>query len=113
MQNACGADPFNNLWDDGTFVAGSGEAPKVDYAAHAAALGAHSEYVSSLEGLKPALERAIAADTTALVAIDTNAVESTGGGTWWQVGIPEVSERKEVLSAREEWQESGRKEQAF
>ncbi len=111
LQNACGADPFNNLWDDGTLVAD--EAPKVDFAAHAAALGARAESVASLDELKPALLRAVQADRTSLVSIDTNAVESTGGGSWWQVGIPEVSERGEVLAAREEWQESGRDKQAF
>lgn len=111
LQSACGEEPFNNLWDDGTHVAAV--APKVDFAAHAASLGATGEYVSSLEELEPALKRAIASPKTALVAIDTNAVESTGGGSWWQVGIPEVSGKQEVLDARKEWQESGRKQQAF
>ena len=111
LQSACGADPFNNLWDDGTHV--QGEAPKVDFAAHAAALGAMAENVSSLSELKPALQRAIAADKTAVVSIDTNAVESMGGGSWWQVGIPEVSSLETVLDARSQWQDAGKKDQAY
>ena len=89
------------------------EAPKVDFAAHAASLGAVAEHVSSLSELKPALQRAIEAEKTAVVSIDTNAVESMGGGSWWQVGIPEVSTQEKVLDARSQWQDAGRKDQAY
>lgn len=111
LQNACGADPFNNLWDDGTLV--SGEAPKIDFAAHAASLGADSENVTTLEELKAALERAKASSKTYCVAIDTNAVESLGGGSWWQVGIPDVSDNETVTQAKAQWQDGGRKTQAY
>ncbi len=111
LQNGCGADPFNNLWDDG--MADMADYPKIDFAAHATAMGATSEHVENLSDLAAALKRAKASDKTYCIAIDTNAVDSTGGGSWWQVGIPEVSSRKSVLKAKADWQDSGKKDQAF
>ncbi len=111
LQGACGQEAFNNLLDDGT--ASERPYPKVDFAAHAAALGAASEHVGSLAELPEALARAKAAERTAVVCIDTNAVDSTGGGTWWQVGIPAVSTRDEVVDARRDWQDANRSKQAY
>ena len=111
LQGACGGEPFNNLLDDGTLS--SGDIPKVDFAAHAASMGAIGESVASLEELAAALERAKKADRTTCIAIDTNAVDSMGGGTWWQVGIPEVSEKPAVGKAKSNWQDNGRKQQAY
>ncbi len=111
LQNACGADPFNNLLDDGVLV--EEPIPQIDFAAHAAAMGAASESVSTLEELAAALERAKQSDRTYCVAISTNAVDSTGGGSWWQVGIPEVSSKASVVKARAEWQDKGRSGQAY
>ena len=111
LQGACGQAPFNNLLDDGT--AAEVPYPKVDFAAHAASLGAHAEHVDSLEGLRDALVRSREADTTVCISIDTNAVDSTGGGSWWQVGIPEVSGREAVTEARRGWQDANRDRQAY
>ena len=36
-----------------------------------------------------------------------------GGGSWWQVGIPEVSSLETVLDARSQWQDAGKKDQAY
>ncbi len=111
LQNACGADPFNNLWDDGT--AQEAGFPKIDFAAHAKAMGAASEHVASLGELADALERAKQSDNTYCIAIDTNAVDSTGGGSWWQVGLPEVSKNEKVLESKANWQDSGKADQAY
>lgn len=109
LQSGCGQAPFNNLLDDGT----EGSTPKIDFAAHARSLGAVSEQVPSLADLPAALERARACDQTYCIAIDTNAVDSTDGGSWWQVGIPEASPRESVNEARRDWQDSGKGEQPF
>ena len=109
LQSGCGQEPFNNLLDDGT----AGTTPKIDFAAHARSMGAVSEQVPSLAELPAALERARACDQTYCIAIDTNAVDSTEGGSWWQVGIPEVSIRESVSDARRDWQDSGKGEQPF
>jgi len=111
LQGATGQEAFNNLLDDGT--AAETPYPKVDFAAHAASLGAVSEQVDSLDGLAAALQRARESRSTYCIAIDTNAVDSTDGGSWWQVGIPEVSVRESVTDARRDWQDAHRDGQAF
>lgn len=111
LQNACGAEPFNNLWDDGTEQVDG--FPKIDFAAHAAAMGASAEHVASLAELPAALERAKQSENSYCVSIDTNAVDSTGGGSWWQVGIPAVSSRESVMSAKANWQDSAKGSQAY
>ena len=78
-----------------------GDPPQIDFAAHAASLGAVSEKVSGIAELERALERAKAAAGTYVIVIDTDAAVSTAeGGAWWEVAVPEVSQRREVKSAR-------------
>ncbi|AJQ97378.1 3D-(3,5/4)-trihydroxycyclohexane-1,2-dione acylhydrolase (decyclizing) [Gynuella sunshinyii] len=99
LQNACGGAPFNNLLDD--CLSTENGAPKTDFAAHAAALGARSEQVHNITELEAALERAKASDISYVIAIDTDAITvASEGGAWWDVAIPEVSPREEVQQAR-------------
>ena len=60
LQQACGGAPFNNLFDD--CVQGPDGAPRIDFAAHAASLGALAENVKTIPELEAALARARAAD---------------------------------------------------
>jgi 3D-(3,5/4)-trihydroxycyclohexane-1,2-dione acylhydrolase (decyclizing) len=75
---------------------------RVDFAKHAASLGAVSEKVSGIEELQAAFLRAKAADRSYVIVIDTHPYEWTEGGAWWEVGVPEVSNREQVLVARAE-----------
>jgi 3D-(3,5/4)-trihydroxycyclohexane-1,2-dione acylhydrolase (decyclizing) len=102
LQQACGGAPFNNLLRD----AKSGEdgPPDIDFAGHAAALGARSERVSDIAQLENALYRARSANRTTVIAIETDPDVSTeSGGAWWDVAVPEVSEREEVCQAFEQY----------
>lgn len=97
LQRATGGAPFNNLLADSRHVA----LPGIDFAAHAASLGAIAERVRGIGEFERALERARAAERTFVVVIETDPAASTGeGGAWWEVGVPEVSERAEVRAAR-------------
>lgn len=98
LQTNQGGVPFNNLLADAKIV----EEVRVDYAAHAAAMGCISETVTSIAELEAAFERARAADRTYVIAMQTHAYEWTEGGSYWEVGVPEVSNRPEVLAARAE-----------
>jgi 3D-(3,5/4)-trihydroxycyclohexane-1,2-dione acylhydrolase (decyclizing) len=94
LQQACGGAAFNNLLGP--------EAPAVDFAAHARSLGAHAEQVKTVPDLEGALDRARRVDRTAVVVIETDPGKPfTGGGAWWDVPVPEVSDRPEVRAARE------------
>ncbi|MGF1594307.1 MAG: 3D-(3,5/4)-trihydroxycyclohexane-1,2-dione acylhydrolase (decyclizing) [Kiloniellaceae bacterium] len=96
LQQATGGEGFNNLLVE--------SAPRIDFAAHAAALGASAEKVSGLAELEAAVARARAAVRTSVIVIDTDpAVSTAAGGTWWDVAVPEVSERAEVRKARENY----------
>jgi 3D-(3,5/4)-trihydroxycyclohexane-1,2-dione acylhydrolase (decyclizing) len=99
LQQFCGGPGFNNLLDD--CLTGDNGAPKTDFAAHAKALGAQAENVNNITELSAALERAKAASSTYVIALDTDPLAATEeGGAWWDVAVPEVSERQEVRDAR-------------
>jgi 3D-(3,5/4)-trihydroxycyclohexane-1,2-dione acylhydrolase (decyclizing) len=97
LQRATGSESFNNLLEHTRHAA----LPAIDFRAHAASLGALAEKAASLAELEDALRRARAAERTTVVVIDTDPRAATeAGGHWWDVAVPEVSERAEVRAAR-------------
>ncbi|MGR4070318.1 3D-(3,5/4)-trihydroxycyclohexane-1,2-dione acylhydrolase (decyclizing) [Billgrantia sp. C5P2] len=98
LQQATGGAGFNNLLADCRSVPEG--APKTDFAAHARALGCRAESVRGIAGLEQALVRARQASGTYVIALDTDPLPSTEeGGAWWDVAVPEVSEREQVRQA--------------
>ena len=109
LQQAVGGVPFNNLFDD--CAQGPHGIPRIDFAAHAASMGALAENVRTIAELEAALQRARAADRTYVVCIETDPAHTTDeGGCWWEVAVPEVSERAEVRRAREQYVEGKEKQ---
>ncbi|MDR5732384.1 3D-(3,5/4)-trihydroxycyclohexane-1,2-dione acylhydrolase (decyclizing) [Caballeronia sp. LZ025] len=103
LQQACGGAPFNNLLDDCKH--GSLGIPTIDFAMHARSMGALAEHVASIDELQAAMKRARAADRSYLISIDTDPARITEeGGWWWEVAVPEVSDRDAVVSARAEYE---------
>jgi 3D-(3,5/4)-trihydroxycyclohexane-1,2-dione acylhydrolase (decyclizing) len=97
LQAGTGGRPFNNLLAD----ARQAVVPNIDFAAHAASMGATSEKVSGIAELEAALGRAAASPNSYVIVIDTDPMISTqAGGHWWDVAVPEVSDRAEVRAAR-------------
>jgi 3D-(3,5/4)-trihydroxycyclohexane-1,2-dione acylhydrolase (decyclizing) len=68
------------------------------------------ERAATLAELEAAFARAKEAETTTVILIRTDPYTWTGGDAWWDVGVPEVSERPEVRLARAE-HEAERKRQ--
>lgn len=100
LQRATGGESFNNLLKDARHEA----MPEIDFAAHAAALGAKAEKVSSITQLERALKKARGSDRTTVLVIETDPLLSTeAGGAWWDVAVPEISSRKQVRSAHEQY----------
>ena len=111
LQQACGGAPFNNLFADA--VQGGSGAPMIDFAAHAASLGALSENVTTIPELEAALRRARAAERTYVVCIETDPNRTTEeGGWWWEVAVPEVSDRESVRKARAAYEDGKRQQKA-
>jgi 3D-(3,5/4)-trihydroxycyclohexane-1,2-dione acylhydrolase (decyclizing) len=102
LQMATGGANFNNLLKDSRHEV----LPDVDFAAHAASLGAIAEKVASIAELETALAKAKKNDKTTVLVIDTDPLVSTdAGGHWWDVAVPEVSTRREVNAARKAYEE--------
>jgi 3D-(3,5/4)-trihydroxycyclohexane-1,2-dione acylhydrolase (decyclizing) len=93
-----GGVPFNNLLED----CKGDQGVRVDFAQLAAAQGCTAETVTSVAELESAMERARASDRTYVIALRTHPYSWTEGGTYWEVGVPEVSTRSEVVAARDE-----------
>jgi 3D-(3,5/4)-trihydroxycyclohexane-1,2-dione acylhydrolase (decyclizing) len=97
LQRGTGGESFNNLLQDTRHQT----LPEIDFARHAASLGAVAEKVSGIVKLERALKKSRDNDRTTVLVIDTDPLESTdAGGTWWDVAVPEVSKRKQVRDAR-------------
>ncbi|WP_419926063.1 3D-(3,5/4)-trihydroxycyclohexane-1,2-dione acylhydrolase (decyclizing) [Candidatus Poriferisocius sp.] len=96
LQLAQGGVPFNNLIADSRVQ----EATAVDFAAHAESMGCEAETVTSIAELEAAFGRARASDRTYVIALNTNAYRWTEGGSFWEVGVPEVSASPDVRAAR-------------
>jgi len=110
LQQATGNRRFNNLLEDCLTVEGG--APKTDFAAHAAALGANSEKVASLDELEAAMQRAKASERSYVIALDTDPFATSDGGYWWDVAIPEVSDNESVRKQFQAYLES-KKQQPY
>jgi 3D-(3,5/4)-trihydroxycyclohexane-1,2-dione acylhydrolase (decyclizing) len=97
LQLATGGESFNNLLDTARHV----EPAAIDFAAHAAAMGAIAEKVDGVAGLEEAMARARRSPRSHVIVIDTDPLATTeAGGHWWDVAVPEVSKRDEVRAAR-------------
>jgi 3D-(3,5/4)-trihydroxycyclohexane-1,2-dione acylhydrolase (decyclizing) len=97
LQMATGGAEFNNLLDHTLHV----RASAIDFAAHAASMGATSVRAGSIAELEGALAKRHGMQGPYVIVIDTDPYPSTPhGGTWWDVGVPEVSERPAVTAAR-------------
>jgi 3D-(3,5/4)-trihydroxycyclohexane-1,2-dione acylhydrolase (decyclizing) len=103
LQMATGGANFNNLLRDTHHVA----LPAIDFAGHAASMGAVTRKVSSIGELESALKEMAAEERTTVIVIDTDPLVTTDeGGHWWDVAVPEVSERAEVLAARKGYEKA-------
>jgi 3D-(3,5/4)-trihydroxycyclohexane-1,2-dione acylhydrolase (decyclizing) len=95
LQAATGGASFNNLRS----------ADHIDLVAHARSLGALASRVGNVAGLADALAAARRAERTSVLVIETDpAAATSAGGYWWDVPVPEVSERAEVQAARERYE---------
>ena len=98
LQMGTGGKSFNNLLDTARHTVPS----DIDFTAHAGSMGAVSEKAGNLDELEQAMARARASDRSYVIVIDTDPLPSTdAGGHWWDVAVPEVSDRAEVQTARE------------
>jgi len=103
LQRGNGAEAFNNMYGQSRSLLE--QPPRVDFASHAASLGAAVLSVDDLAGLRAAYAKArehARAGSPAVVVIRTHPSSWTDAGAWWEVGVPQVSSREAVTEARSE-----------
>jgi len=70
-------------------------------------MGAVTCKVSSIAELEIALKETAGEDRTTVIVIDTDPLITTDeGGHWWDVAVPEVSERSKVNEARKGYEKA-------
>jgi len=106
LQVGQGGNPYNNFIADSNIV----EEVRVNFAAHAEAMGCITEKVDSVQQLEAAFLRSRKADRTYVISLETHPNSWTEGGSYWEVGVPEVSPRPQVNKARAEM-DAGRADQ--
>lgn len=107
LQKHTGGAPFNNLLDDSYHVNPSA----IDFVAHAASMGARAVKAGSVAELEAKITAMRGGQVPSVIVIDTDPMPSTAaGGTWWEVGVPEVSTRAEVRAAREKFETAKEKQ---
>jgi len=103
LQKATGGAPFNNLLADSYHV----NPADLDFVAHARSMGAHAVKAGTIAELEAAIVDAKSATIPTVIVIDTDPAPGTGaGGTWWEVAVPEVSDRPEVNEARKAYEDA-------
>ena len=96
-----GGKEFNCLFE-------SSKAPNLSYvnfAEHAASMGAKSEHVSSISELEEAFKRAKKSDVTYVISIKTHSYQWLDGSAYWEsptLEIPTTKENEEALKMHKE-----------
>ena len=102
LQMGTGGAEFNNLYAHANIEV----QPRIDFAAHAASMGARAVKVGSIAELESALATRDGAKGPVVIVIDTDPYPSTPhGGSWWEVAVPEVSVRSQVTDARAKYEQ--------
>ncbi|MDE0851258.1 3D-(3,5/4)-trihydroxycyclohexane-1,2-dione acylhydrolase (decyclizing) [Yoonia sp.] len=109
LQNNTGNESFNNLIADTPTAVNQ---VRVDFEAHARAMGANAETVSSPAELAEAFVRAKAATNTSVIVMNVDPYEgwTTEGHTWWEVGTPHITTSDKVRDAHVDWESSRSKQ---
>jgi 3D-(3,5/4)-trihydroxycyclohexane-1,2-dione acylhydrolase (decyclizing) len=114
LSRSCGNDGLGTSYRYRSGDKYDGEPLPVDFVANAASLGAWARRARTREELREALKEGRKQSRTTVVVVETAYDERVPGyESWWDVAIPEVSERESVQSARKKYEEARKKERIF
>lgn len=106
LQTATGGAEFNNLLDHSLHKTTA----QIDFVKHAESMGATAVKALDILELENALQDAKSRTGVSVIVIETDPYSSTPvGGAWWDVVVPEVSNRAEVREKRKLYEESLKK----
>ena len=99
LQRATAGETHNNLLKDSF-----SDDARIDFVAHARALGADAFKVDGVAALEAAVAKAKGAKRTTVIVIETDPQSGTAeGGAWWNVPVAEVSGDARVREAHAAW----------
>ncbi|HWT94714.1 MAG TPA: 3D-(3,5/4)-trihydroxycyclohexane-1,2-dione acylhydrolase (decyclizing) [Solirubrobacteraceae bacterium] len=110
------ADGHASLLDaaDGAALATPAEPLPVDLAANVESLGVPVTRVDDIDGLRAALEASRSAAGPVAIHVEVDRFAGVGGyESWWDVPVAAVSERPEVVAARERYEHDRRAQRAY
>ncbi len=96
-----GGKEFNCLFNSSNIQ----NSKEINFAQHAASMGAQSEHVSSISELEEAFKRAKQSDVTYVISIKTHSYEWLEGSAYWEsptLEIPTSKENEEALKLHKE-----------
>jgi 3D-(3,5/4)-trihydroxycyclohexane-1,2-dione acylhydrolase (decyclizing) len=106
LQTATGGAEFNNLLDHSLHKTTA----KIDFVKHAESMGATAFKALNIRELENALQDAKSGTGVSVFVIETDPYPFTPfGGAWWDVVVPEVSNRAEVREKRKLYEDSLKK----
>jgi 3D-(3,5/4)-trihydroxycyclohexane-1,2-dione acylhydrolase (decyclizing) len=94
LQTGHGAASFR------TMLTENPQAARVDFVAHAASMGAESHRVSTATELAEKIRQTRGSKKVIVIVIETAPTIWTEGGAFWEVGVPEISEKVPINDAR-------------
>lgn len=104
LQQACGGAEFNNMYVDCNIEA----QPMINYVAHAGAMGAYAVKAPDVLALEAEIIAARTRNIPTVIVIETSAKNgpgpvpnTSGGGAWWDVAVPQTGGPERLEEARE------------
>jgi len=114
LSRSCGNDGMGTSYRYRCGEKYQGEILPVDFVANGASLGAWAMRARTREELAEALKEGRKQKRTSVVVVETSYDDRVPGyESWWDVAIPEVSEREPVRAARKNYEEARKKERIF
>lgn len=109
LQQVCGGAEFNNMYVDCNIE----DQPVIDYVAHAGSMGAHAVKAANLAQLEVEIAAARERNIPTVIVINTTAKpgpgpvpNTSGGGAWWDVAVPQVGGPERLENARRNYIEN-------
>jgi 3D-(3,5/4)-trihydroxycyclohexane-1,2-dione acylhydrolase (decyclizing) len=110
LQIECGGGEFNNMYKDSNIEL----QPKIDFVAHAAAMGAHAEKAADITELEAMIIDARRREVPSVIVIDTDAAPGVGaGGHWWDVAVPQTGGPERLERARARYNACAQRQRTF
>ena len=109
LQTSNGAESFRTMLTENS----SESVPRIDFVAHAASMGADAYRVTNVTELAAKIASTRDSDRVVVIVLEMSPAIWTEGGAFWEVGIPEVSDKPSVIDARRTLDEEKKKQRIF